>query len=34
MRWVPLDTVASFALHPGLAASWPELVAKTLATLS
>lgn len=34
MQWVPLAEVASYPLHPGLAASWPELVAKTLATLT
>ena len=34
MQWVPLAEVASYPLHPGLAAAWPELVEKTLATLS
>lgn len=34
MRWVPLDAVETYPLHPGLAASWPHLVTKTLATLT
>lgn len=34
LRWVPLDEVDRYPLHPGLAASWPHLrrhVADTLA---
>ena len=33
MRWVPIEQVARYELHPGLAASWPDLVERTLATL-
>jgi len=34
LRWVAIDDVAGYDLHPGLAAAWPELLARTLATLS
>lgn len=26
LRWVPLDEVAGYELHPGFAAAWPELL--------
>jgi len=26
VRWVPVDAVAAYDLHPGLAASWPALL--------
>lgn len=26
VRWVPVDAVAGYDLHPGLAASWPALL--------
>ena len=25
LRWVPLDEVADYPLHPGFAAAWPQL---------
>jgi 8-oxo-dGTP pyrophosphatase MutT (NUDIX family) len=34
MRWVPLDDVAGFDLHPGLAAAWPDLQVRTRASLA
>lgn len=33
MRWVPLDSVSTFPLHPGFAASWPDLAEITATTL-
>ena len=26
LRWVPVDDVAGFDLHPGLRATWPDLI--------
>ena len=34
MRWVLLTDVASFELHSGLAAAWPQLHTRVLATLA
>ena len=33
MRWVPIEQVAGYELHPGLAQSWPQLVERARATL-
>ena len=33
LRWVSLDTVADYNLHPGLAASWVELLAHVISGL-
>lgn len=32
-RWVPIDDVDSYDLHPALAMAWPELVTRAKATL-
>lgn len=34
VRWVPLDEVAAYRLHPGLAASWGQLQGHVASTLS
>ena len=34
IRWVPLDDVARFELHPGLKRAWPELIDHVRSTLS
>lgn len=34
LRWVQLSDVQNFALHAGLAAAWPQLHQRVLATLS
>jgi len=34
LRWVPIGEVDGYSLHPGLAAAWPELLSRTLATLA
>lgn len=34
VRWVPVDAVAGFDLHPGLAASWPALLPLIAITLA
>jgi 8-oxo-dGTP diphosphatase len=33
LRWVPVDQVAGYPLHPGFASSWPNLMARIHATL-
>lgn len=33
LRWVPVDDVASFDLHPGLRNSWPDLIGHVKTTL-
>lgn len=33
MRWVPLDVVDTYPLHPGFAATWPALADITATTL-
>jgi 8-oxo-dGTP diphosphatase len=33
VRWVLLDDVSTFTLHPGLAASWPSLLLRVTSTL-
>ena len=33
-RWVPLDDVATFDLHPGLGANWPEIALLVRAELA
>ncbi|CAB4613244.1 unannotated protein [freshwater metagenome] len=33
LRWVPLDEVGYFDLHPGLRATWPELIEHVKASL-
>jgi 8-oxo-dGTP pyrophosphatase MutT (NUDIX family) len=34
LRWVPIDEVAQFDLHPGLRATWPELIRHVKSTLT
>ena len=34
LRWVPIDEVAQFDLHPGLRATWPELIGHVKSTLT
>ncbi|MGA0862278.1 MAG: NUDIX domain-containing protein [Ilumatobacteraceae bacterium] len=34
IRWVPLDDVEHFELHPGLRRAWPELIDHVRSTLS
>lgn len=34
LRWVPVDEVAQFDLHPGLRATWPDLIEQVKATLA
>jgi hypothetical protein len=34
LRWVPIDEVAQFDLHPGLRATWPELIGHVKSTLA
>lgn len=34
IRWVPLDDVSGFDLHPGLRGSWDELIVHVRSTLS
>ena len=34
IRWVPLDDVHRFELHPGLKRAWPELIDHVRSTLS
>ena len=33
LRWVPIDNVGGFDLHPGLRATWPTLIDRVKATL-
>ena len=33
LRWVPLEEVAGFDLHPGLRATWPDLIDHVKASL-
>jgi 8-oxo-dGTP diphosphatase len=33
LRWVPLHEVDTYVLHPGLAASWPQLKGHVASTL-
>lgn len=34
LRWVPIDDVEHFDLHPGLRATWPELIGHVKSTLA
>lgn len=34
IRWVQLDEVKNFSLHAGLAAAWPQLLQRVLASLT